>query len=556
MQSTVQDLFPFDTPRDKQMQIIDAVISSFYDKGYKNVVLDSPTGTGKSAINTTVLRYAEDGFYTTPQRKLRKQLESDEVLSEHYNTLKARRDYTCGVTGSNCDECSINNDNEQSCSNFGDCTYWRAKLGAMGANVASITFAYLTIDSMLPTYVGMDDNGEGGTQISFEDQREVVVVDEAHGIEQHTAELHAGTSIGPYSLPFDLYKRIKDDITHGIDRYKDIRSEILDLRRDCVNFISGVPPQQQSKEQKQASKFVDKVDWIDNQYQNDNVFVGDVEGTLYGGSYHNTLHLTPVDVGGFLNSFVWSRGEKRLISTATMPYQDNPDSWLMSIGLDPEKTKIVSVGMPFDVDNRPVHTRDCMVASMSGGGDDDNWDAIMEKINELVKNHSGDKGLIHSVSYGRAERVKESIDEDKHPYLHNNVVVHGQDDEMDPVVERWQNSEHDVIVSPSMMEGVDLPDDMCRFQILLKVPYPPRGNERFSYLLDEKPEIGWKKYYETTMNRLVQSYGRGNRSKDDYAEYYILDEDFDKLKQKARPPSWFAEALDVRDPSTRSIFDY
>ena len=103
-QSTVDELFPFDTPRENQYSMVDAILSAFYDKGYKNVVLDSPVGSGKSAVNTTVARYAEDAFMTTPVVDLRQQLEEDEVLNEYYTTLRGRRDYTCGVTGDNCSE--------------------------------------------------------------------------------------------------------------------------------------------------------------------------------------------------------------------------------------------------------------------------------------------------------------------------------------------------------------------------------------------------------------------------------------------------------------------
>lgn len=551
--STVDELFPFETPRENQYSMVDAILSAFYEKGYKNVVLDSPVGSGKSGVNTTIARYADDAFMTTPVVDLRQQLEEDEVLNQYYNTLKGRRDYICGVTGDNCSDCSINNSSEQSCANQGNCTYWKAKLGAMGADTAVITFSYLVIDSMLPEFAGGDDDG---TKISFGD-RELLVVDEAHGIEQQVAQLHAGVDVTPYSIPVQIYDGVVENVSYDAEIYGDVRDAVVSLKEDCEDFIDASIPQNMTEEESSASKFVDKINWVENQYENnDKEFVVDVDSTRYGQKYYKTINLTPVDVSSFLRNFVWSRANKRLISTATMPYQSNPDMWLRSIGLDPEKTQVISVGMTFDVANRPIFVDPVTVCSMSGGGDEDNWPSILERLNELASNHKAQKGLVHTVSYNRANKVLETVDEDEHPNLHNNIIVHDGEEDMDVFIERWQDSDHDIVLSPSMMEGIDLPGQKCRWQVLMKVPYIPRGNKRFQYLLNERPEIGWKKYYEVAMNRMVQSYGRAIRSKDDYASYYVLDEDFNKLCNKAKPPEWFSEAVDIREPKSRSLYNY
>jgi len=45
------------------------------------------------------------------------------------------------------------------------------------------------------------------------------------------------------------------------------------------------------------------------------------------------------------------------------------------------------------------------------------------------------------------------------------------------VIKFHETSPHPtVLISPSMMEGVDLADDMSRFQILCKVPFPYLGD--------------------------------------------------------------------------------
>lgn len=59
------------------------------------MIMNLPTGVGKSPINTALARQAGSAFMTTPQKNLRQQLEDNSVLNRHYETLRARADYMC-----------------------------------------------------------------------------------------------------------------------------------------------------------------------------------------------------------------------------------------------------------------------------------------------------------------------------------------------------------------------------------------------------------------------------------------------------------------------------
>ena len=50
-----RQFFPFKTPRPEQVQAIEFALSSFATKKY--VILEMPTGTGKSAVAVTLSRY-------------------------------------------------------------------------------------------------------------------------------------------------------------------------------------------------------------------------------------------------------------------------------------------------------------------------------------------------------------------------------------------------------------------------------------------------------------------------------------------------------------------
>jgi Rad3-related DNA helicase len=548
MESPISKYFPYDSFREKQYDVLQECLYSLYEEGYDNIVLDAPTGSGKSGINTTLLRYADNGFYTTPQKSLREQLQNDPDLQDYIKSLKAREDYYCTVSNDNCKECYVNQDDEESCAEQGDCTYWNNKLAAIGKNIAAITFRYLIVDGKLPA-----ENSEG-VPISFKN-REMLVVDEAHGLIQQTESLHAGTKIHPWSLPDEVFKGSTSQVPLNATKYTNPKVvEAVDtVYKRCDEYVGGANPMEMGKEQKRCHRLMEDIKWIRSEEEDGRPWVVDVDTVSHGGGRKKYLELTPTDVSSYLKRNVWRRAEKRVISTATPPYRGNPSVWLRKIGLDPDNTKIINVSSTFPVENRPIYT-DKMVCSMSGNGDKDNWDEIMKTLDDLSETYYNRKGLIHTSSYPRANRVIDSIDPDEHIYLDDNVMVHKQNKNADGQIKEWQESDKDIFLSPSVMEGVDLKDSMCRWQVLLKVPYPSK-NSRIEYMLNEE-KYGWPQYFERAFLRVVQSYGRAVRSKNDVADYIILDKDFNKLMKRRTAPEWFEEAVTDEPKEERGIFDY
>jgi Rad3-related DNA helicase len=175
-----------------------------------------------------------------------------------------------------------------------------------------------------------------------------------------------------------------------------------------------------------------------------------------------------------------------------------------------------------------------MIGSMSSGGVDDHWDEIVERVREIGKRHPHDKGIVHTVSYDRAERLHKAL-----PQL---TMYHDQKKDLTSAgwITKWQQSDKQIFLTPSMTEGVDLKGDLCRFQILLKVPYRNIGDARVDYLLNEENE--WEWYHDTAAREIIQSIGRAVRSKDDHATYYVLDSKFDQA-MNGRTPDWLEEAI-------------
>ena len=96
----------------------------------------------------------------------------------------------------------------------------------------------------------------------------------------------------------------------------------------------------------------------------------------------------------------------------------------------------------------------------------------------------------------------------------------------------------------SMGEGVDLPGDLCRFQIIYKIPYPDWGDKQ----IYERSSIDMEWYDFKTCLNLVQTHGRGMRYDSDYCTTYVIDSRFTSYVRSNRAnrylPDTFKEAIE------------
>ena len=89
----------------------------------------------------------------------------------------------------------------------------------------------------------------------------------------------------------------------------------------------------------------------------------------------------------------------------------------------------------------------------------------------------------------------------------------------DEVIQEHAMDENGVLLSSSLWEGVDLKDDLSRFQIIAKVPYPNLSEKRTKNKMQKFPL--W--YKSQTLVKLLQGFGRSIRSEQDWAVTYVLD---------------------------------
>ncbi len=139
----------------------------------------------------------------------------------------------------------------------------------------------------------------------------------------------------------------------------------------------------------------------------------------------------------------------------------------------------------------------------------------------LEKNFTDSKGLIQTGSYENAKILYNAAPAS----LKERMLLYNDSGEKRKLINEHKIRNNSILIGPSLSEGIDLPDEGCRFIIIIKVPYPSLGN----LLVKEKMKLFPEWYKSKTSNMIIQGIGRGNRSENDYCTTFILDGAFKDL---------------------------
>lgn len=243
--------------------------------------------------------------------------------------------------------------------------------------------------------------------------------------------------------------------------------------------------------------------------------------------------LTPLETSGYFGDIL-DKGAIAFFMSATILSKD----YLCKVaGLKPETVKFIRVGdSDFPVKNRPIYLKN--TAWLNAKTMAENMPRIAAEVDKIMTAHRNDKGIIHTTSYAQLQQIRDGISRENASRLIETGAALDRED----VLEKHRTSKRPtVLISPSMHQGVDLKDDLSRFQIIVKVPYPDLTDKKVSKMKERDPN--WYTWY--TALRLAQSYGRSIRSADDHAETYILDSSVTFLLKSAQDmmPKWFMEAV-------------
>lgn len=206
------------------------------------------------------------------------------------------------------------------------------------------------------------------------------------------------------------------------------------------------------------------------------------------------------------------------------------DTWADQTGL--ENYHVIEVPQVFDYTKSTISSVLPMI-SMSYKNKHLNMKTMMHRIQHIIDNHPNENGIVHAGNY----QITKEIEKLNHP----RIVTYTKSSEKDELLHLLKNNKGIVVVGPSLIEGVDLKDDMCRFMIWAKVPYMSLSDK----LTKRKMEIykGW--YNWVTLMSFLQGLGRGIRNDKDWCKTYILDDSFTSFFTRVKLPSWVKSRMNM-----------
>jgi Rad3-related DNA helicase len=285
---------------------------------------------------------------------------------------------------------------------------------------------------------------------------------------------------------------------------------------------------------KALERFLQRIDMFRNSNDPGEWFAwSDWQENLRTGKASGTgdLLIKPLTARLFADDLLFSKAQKVLITSATIL---DFGTFMRNLGISPRDAEILAVDSEFPVANRPLFYDP--VGSMNYRDIDRTLPLLATKIEELMVRYASKKGIVHTNSYKVNQYVTRYLSGTSQAFR---VVTH---DSSYGARERAQTEhfartgEPTVLFSPSMFEGLDLKEDLSRFQIICKVPYPaldPYVRARM------RRDPAW--YQWQTALKLVQASGRSVRSKTDKAHTWILDEEFANFIQRnnrSMPKYW------------------
>ena len=629
--------FPHSVFRNNQDGVIRQICEAF-NSGYKHIILEAPTGFGKSAIAITIARALGSSYICTATKDLQSQysrdyqflkiakgksnflcrVKEDFVESGKYlcSSCNSKTDFECKHTscdygpclsdesmeGSGCKYRTFINDykidnkgkenekifiggdkiqnykNEyanwihiQNFSNprqWNPCYYFDQLFQALRASHS--IFNYSIFLSLLSNKNMMQ-------------QRELLVLDEAHLLETEIVKFRG------LSISKKRWRRYIHDfkmIDHGYDMngwleflinlertilvligYESLAHSLVKERKEKYGYDSAKKSTTRNKRIVSASELfeddaslelnirtengknldvdkellIDIVQDIDKLTRTINNILSNpnnwIVSEVHKENYDITrVDLKPLDPSKYIKAVV-EKCPKTLIMSATIL---NEETFERNLGLSSEdnSTKFIQIQSDFPIENRPIFPLSLEYLNFSNLQQMNVKSKISRAIDNIMHIHSNDKGIIHTSSYEQLNFIKDNLSKTNSRRL----ILTDPEIERDEVIrEHSESKKPTVLISPSLHTGLDLKDNLSRFQIITKVPYPNISDKWTS----EKRKINEEWYYWQTALRLVQAYGRSIRSKDDWAKTYVLDSAFNYFIKvnKNILPKWFLSAI-------------
>ncbi len=501
------------TPRPEQACLLRDLERAF-EAGDGVFLVEAPPGVGKSHVAMTLARWSGDAYLLTSQKLLQDQYERE--FGDAIQLVKGRDNYPCelyppemGVTTSH-GKCR--RPRGPRC----QCPYARAKAAALNGPIFCTNTAYFATLRQWH-----------GEQLR---RRRLLVIDEAQNLE---AQL---TSVFAVSFSAD---QMKEWFGRPLPRLETAEEYRVLLEEQLERLEARLENERRSPDPALADPPISREEQeLEGAIQRVRFFLDPPEtewAVRYSPEPGSRLELVPLSVARLAPALLFDAAELTVLSSA---YLGHRAVLAECFGLSADAVRTVSVGSPFAVEQRPIVYRP--VGALSKDSLAQLEPALGAEVAAILARHEEDKGLIHAPSYAVARRLLADLVDRAPAQARRILFVEAGADKPRALEQHRESRRPTVLLSPSMREGVDLPDDFLRFQIITKVPYPDLGDPWTAARQARDPR--W--YALETAKALVQAYGRSCRHAGDHGTTYVLDAQFQRFLTRYRPllPPWFLDA--------------
>lgn len=519
------EYFPAEfTPRPAQTEILNQIQDAF-EQNFKFVIVQAPTGCGKSHIvaslvnsskapdsrfieivqNNELFSRKKDGEYVHEDevKDLRSGsyvLTTTKYLQNQYDAvfnntviLKGKQNYKCNIDDTfsvNVAPCVLTPSLAESCIGKNFCTYYNKLNETLCSKFRTTNYSkYLT----LPSVARYSD---------------VLICDEASELEEAIVKY--------YSINLE-YKKL---LNLEVKNYKPLGTDDPAVTKQWLIAIKKLA----------TSSYENISDSIKNTIHSNNYTQGEagrlsslrniidrIEIVLENWHFckftvtrsKDGISITPIHID-VLARQMFNKSNKVVLLSSTI-YDVNNFAKALGIG----DFKYIEHPGVFDSKKSPVYAP-CKV-NLNQSNLQISMPIIIKQIQEICELYPNSKGVIHTHTNTITSALQKKLSKNPRFLFRINHLTNEH-----ILYDHKNNSEATVLVSPSLTFGVDLPDDLCRFQIIVKLPYPGLGDKRVSILAKESSD--W--YQAKMFTKLIQMSGRGTRNEHDYCDTFILDGNF------------------------------
>ncbi len=562
---------PGKTPRPQQKYFLEQAAKA-YAAGKRVVVGELPTGAGKTDACKTLanmLRAAGKATFMLTSQKILQDQYSADYPAPDIETIKGRANYPCthpqahpdGQTAADgiCRSKSkailgdcIDRDEAAPIANAAGvsplqaavglaltpschhCPYWAQLQRVHDASISLFNFSSFLFQQRIGRFA----------------PRALMIVDEAHNTETQlmsyvTIELSEWT-LSLVGVKIDRDIRTKAEFLDWLAE-TDLVATVARRIKQAESDTREADEESDSLGEDLSGAELDALKELDAKLANFQSFLEKTEWILEVQRYNDKrtgqerkkIVARPLYAKDFAQDLLFRHAERLCFMSATIL---DVEVWARNLGLSMDEVELVRTPCDFPVENRPIHKDYCgnmgfKYFSREQNPKDPTEPKFILKVDEILTRHAGQRGIVHCHSFSLAKTLYQGIGGANGDRL----LFQEHFENKDEMLAEHGRRTDSVIVAPAMHEGLDLRGDLSRFQVIAKVPWPNMQDRVIKTRMDR--DSAWFSWL--TALKMVQSYGRSIRSKDDWAYTYLLDAGFESFMWRSAKmlPDWFHEAL-------------